>query len=325
MLKRYFVAIGTMAMLIVLAYAGSTVLGSQSVESTIVTAAPLPAGARSHRSDMPRLAPTFSPTPAATETPTPTATATPTTPPTATPRPPLPGAGPHMPGELIAQTSRYDVYVGINSLAASDVLALLPQVDQALDSAEERLGTRLQSRPSVGIFQPARRPIRGVRALAFTSEQRIELYYGAYEDPTGMVRVLVHELGHQLEATRYGDAVQQRADIILHEGLATWLADTCWLERSGGSTWPQRARTLRSQGRLLPIRRDPSGAAANDAYEGWAAFVDYLINTYGWDAFDDLYRSSSGRYPGSADYRLVYGADLDALVADWYAFLAAHD
>ena len=56
-------------------------------------------------------------------------------------------------------------------------------------------------------------------------------------------------------------------------------------------------------------------------YEGWAAFVDYLIAAYGWAAFDQLYCSGDGRYPGSATYQAVYGVGLNELVADWHRWL----
>ena len=41
--------------------------------------------------------------------------------------------------------------------------------------------------------------------------------------------VAAHELAHHLEAQRYGNAVQRRADTILHEGMATWIAGEYWL------------------------------------------------------------------------------------------------
>lgn len=226
-----------------------------------------------------------------------------------------------MAGELIERTARYDVYLGYDSLSQSTVAALLPRIDDGLDRAETLLGNRLQARTSLAFYRLGRRPIKGIRALALTEERQAQLFYAPYEEAEGAVRVAVHELAHQLEADRYGRENQKLADTILHEGLATWLTDAEWLAPTGSSSWRERGRTLRNAGRLRPIRADLGGAAANDVYEGWASFIDYLITTYGWAAFDDLYCSGTGRYPGSANYQLVYGAGLNDLVSDWHAWL----
>ncbi len=285
---------------------------------------PLPLQIQSVRRDLPRLQPTFVP-PTATLRPTTTPRPTATPVPTATPIPPLPGAGPEMAGELIERTDRYDVYLGYDSLPQGAVAALLPRIDGGLDRAEALLGTRLQARTSLAFYRLGRQPFAGVRALALTEERQAQLFYAPYEKPEGAVRVAIHELAHQLESDRYGVEKHKLADTILHEGLATWLAGDEWLAPTGSSSWRERGRVLRDAGRLRPIRADLGGAAANDVYEGWAAFVDYLIATYGWAAFDDLYRSGAGRYPGSASYQLVYGATLNDLVADWHAWLEAEE
>ena len=291
-----------------------------SFESTTITSRPLSSRAQSRRSEPIRLQPTMTPSSTPTR-PAPTPTGSPTPIPTATIVPALPGVGPDMAGERIVQASRYDVYLGISSLPAESVLAILPRIDAGLDAAEASLGTRLQARASVAFYRLARRPARGVRAQALTEERRLELFYAPEEDAGGAVRVAIHELAHQLEADRYGGDNQRLADTILHEGLATWLAGDEWLAPTGSASWRERGRDLMDQGRLRAIRSDPSGAAANDAYEGWASFVDYLITTYGWTAFDDLYCSGDGRYPGSADYRLVYDKPLDDLVDEWHGWL----
>lgn len=235
--------------------------------------------------------------------------------------PPLPGDGPTMPGELAIKTTHLDLYVGRWTFSADLVRTMSESIELALAEAEQLLGTQLQARTSVAFYRPSLSPISGVRGLAYTEERMIEVFYSPEEDPERAIAVVAHELGHQLEADRYGAAVQERADTILHEGLATWLASRRWLALRGAESWRERGRQLMDSGRLLSLLRDPPGSAANDAYDGWASFVDYLISTYGWVAFDDLYRSGRGRYPGSADYLLVYGRSLDELADDWRAWL----
>ncbi|MFN3374091.1 MAG: hypothetical protein ACK44M_11040 [Chloroflexus sp.] len=58
----------------------------------------------------------------------------------------------------------------------------------------------------------------------------------------------------------------------------------------------------------------------NTLYYQWASFVEYLLTTYGRDAFEQLYRTGAGT-PGSADYRGVYGTDITTLEVEWRAWL----
>ena len=152
--------------------------------------------------------------------------------------------------------------------------------------------------------------------MAYTSEGRVELYYRSDEDIGRATTVAMHELGHHLEAQRYGEAAQRRADTILHEGLATWIASIRWLDQCGATSWRQRGRQLRDTGiplRLLTAER----SGADTAYELWASFVDFLIQRYGWERFDVLYQSGRGRAPGSSNYQRVLGKPLDALADEW--------
>lgn len=84
----------------------------------------------------------------------------------------------------------------------------------------------------------------------------------------------------------------------------------------GGTTWKERAQQLQQAGiplRLLTAER----SGADNAYELWASFVDFLVERYGWEQFDALYRSGRGRAPGSSDYQQVTGKSLDELADEW--------
>jgi hypothetical protein len=156
--------------------------------------------------------------------------------------------------------------------------------------------------------------------MAYTDQGRVELYYRSGEDTGRAVTIAMHELGHHLEAQRYGEAAQRRADTILHEGLATWIASIRWLDQCGASSWKGHARQLRDAGiplRLLTAER----SGPDNAYELWASFVEYLVRQYGWKKFDALYASGRGRAPGSADYEGVLGKSLDELADDWRAWI----
>lgn len=230
----------------------------------------------------------------------------------------IPGDGPWMRGQRVAQTQRLDLYVGKGSFSADQIAALAPKFERVLRAAEDYFGTTLKHRISLGFYRAA--PKRGVRGMAYTSDGRVELYYRAGEDTGRAVTIAMHEMGHHLEAQRYGEQIQRRADTILHEGLATWIASIRWLDQCEADTWRQRARQLRAAGvplRLLTAER----SGADNAYELWASFADYLIRQYGWEKFDALYASGRGRAPGSADYQRVLGKSLDDLGDDWRAWV----
>jgi hypothetical protein len=232
----------------------------------------------------------------------------------------IPGDGPRMAGTLVAQTERLDIYVGKNTFSADQVAELAPLLERLLRKNEARFGTTLDRRLSIAFYRTALAPKRGVRGMAFTDSGRSELYYRPSEDIARAATVAAHELGHHLEALRYGEAAQRRADTILHEGMATWIAGHRWLAMCDAATWRERAGQLRDAGvplRLLTAER----SGADNAYELWASFVHFLTLRYGWEKLDALYMSGRGRAPGSANYQQVLGKSLDELADEWRAWI----
>jgi hypothetical protein len=228
------------------------------------------------------------------------------------------GDGPWMRGQLVAQTQRLDLYVGKNTFSAGQVADRAAKFERVLRAAEDYFGTTLTRRISLGFYSSP--PKRGVRGMAYTDEGRVEIYYRPDEDIGRATTVAMHEMGHHLEAQRYGEVAQRRADTILHEGLATWIASVRWLDQCDATSWRQRGRQLRDAGvplRLLTAER----SGADNAYELWASFVDYLVRQYGWKKFNALYVSGRGRAPGSSDYERVLGKSIDELSDDWRAWL----
>lgn len=229
----------------------------------------------------------------------------------------LPGDGPSMRGERVGQTAQLDFYVGKGTLTPDEVAWLVPNVEWALYVMESRFGERLRQRVSIGYYRPAKRNLRGI---AYTDEARCELYYSPGENPVRAVAVTAHELAHHLQYQRYGEALQRRADTILLEGAATWISGDSWLPMAGAKNWRERARQLRDSGVPL-VLMTAERYGANNAYELWASFVDYLLQTYGAFTYRDLYSSGRGRSLGSADYQGVLGKSLDELADDWRAWI----
>lgn len=232
----------------------------------------------------------------------------------------LPGNGPHMAGQHVAQTERLDIFVGSATFSPEQVAALAPQLEQLLRDNEQRLGSTLNYRVSLAFYRPALAPGRGTRGIAYTDRAQALVYYHPDEDIQRAATVAAHELAHHLQAQRYGEQVQRRSDSVLLEGMATWIVGERWLALSGAPSWKARARQIGDTG--IPLRLlDAQRYGTNNAYELWASFVDFLVERYGWEQLDALYRSGRGRAAGSSDYQGIVGRSFEELADDWRAWL----
>ncbi len=233
----------------------------------------------------------------------------------------LPGSGPALPGEFIYAGRRLDFYVGQATFSTNEVASMAIKAEYALSYMQRRFATELRSRVSVGVYPRSLSPGRGTRGVAYTyGATNVRIYYGASEDQHNALVILTHELAHALQAEAYGKEEQSRADIILLEGLASFISGEYWLSLSGAPSFHARARELYQagyRGNLATL----GGGSLDVAYDMWAGFVDYLTRTYGWDAFNTLYTSGRGRAAGSAPYQAVYGKSFQELVAEYYTTL----
>jgi hypothetical protein len=230
-----------------------------------------------------------------------------------------------MRGELVAQTARLDVYVGRGTFDADLVAEVAPALERMLLQDEQGFWpTRLDRRISIGFYSMGSAPSRGTRGMAYTADGRIEIYFRPGEDIRSAVTIASHELAHHLQYQRYGRAVQSRADTILHEGGATWIAGVRWLSEYDAQSWRGRAKALNEAGiPLVLVSAERYGA--DNAYELWASFVSFIVKRYGVEAYDELYASSRGRAPGSADYQGVLGASFKDLQAEWQEYVRTYE
>lgn len=233
----------------------------------------------------------------------------------------LPGRGVELPGELVVSGRRLDFYVGRNTFSAEQVAGMAIKAEHALGYLQKRFATQLSERVSVGVYTASQAPGRGTRGIAYTYGQKnVRIYYRPGEDEHKALVILTHELAHALQAEAYGREAQSRADIVLLEGLASFISGDYWLSLSGAESFQARARELYQagySGNLAAMGRKNSDVA----YDMWAGFVQYLASTYGWDKFNVLYVSGRGRAAGSADYVGVYGKTFHELAEEWYATL----
>lgn len=159
-------------------------------------------------------------------------------------------------------------------------------------------------------------PQCALHGAAYTQTREVHVTTCATIPPARTVNILAHEFVHQLAHDYFGEA-HLHSDPILLEGWATWGAGRYWL---GGS---QDFRTFLGGQAPLPLIATHLGKPAaemNMLYYQWASFVEYLLVTYGREAFDAVYRSGNG-VVGSADYHGVYGIDLATLEAAWRTWL----
>jgi hypothetical protein len=233
----------------------------------------------------------------------------------------LPGSGPALPGEFVYAGRRLDFYVGQRTFSADEVASMAIKAEHALSYMQRRFATELRTRVSVGIYPRSLSPGRGTRGIAYTyGATNVRIYYGAGEDQHNALVILTHELAHALQAEAYGKEEQSRADIVLLEGLASFISGEYWLSLSGAPSFQARARELYQAGYRGNLATLGNGSL-DVAYDMWAGFVDYLTRTYGWDKFNALYVSGRGRAAGSAPYQAVYGKSFQELVAEYYATL----
>jgi hypothetical protein len=270
------------------------------------------------------------PPPAEEITPTPTPTPTPQPTPTPTPRPACqgnPGEGQGVSGDIVYSGWCIDMYVNGGTFPSETVASFGEQTEEILDYIMQRFNQPLVHRVAVGFYSRSHAPSRNTRGIAWSDRNYLHLFYNSDEDTHKALAILVHELAHQLQADMYGGDVQRKADLVLLEGLATWISGTYWLDMYGSSSWQEHAHMLMQNGYDCNLDRGGDNLASaayrysdpDVAYELWAGFVDYLITTYGWDSFHALYASGTGRAPGSANYQGVYGKSFGELANEWRA------
>jgi hypothetical protein len=196
-----------------------------------------------------------------------------------------------------------------------DVLAA--DLKQALDYVTKRFGSLPTSHFNAVV---AREDSCNLHGVAHTEERTVQVSTCNDISRLRAVAIMAHEFAHQLAQDRYGPA-HLSADLILAEGVATWGAGEYWL--SGQPDFRSFVRGQRDSGVFYPLATDYTGmgiGAMNALYYQWASFVDFLITTYGREKFDQVYVAGQGA-PGSADYRGVYGRELDVLEQEWQAWL----
>jgi hypothetical protein len=261
-------------------------------------------------------------TPTLTAMPSPAASATPTAVPT-----PIFLEGepaPQLEGELAMQTYSLDLYRLPGAISAETIQQLALPAESSILTGSQELGAMLTGRIAVR-FEPAQSGACAIRGLTLSNERTIRLFYEPDVDPNRILSILAHEFFHQLQHDYYGEYAHRRSDVILLEGMAVWGSRAYFRDEQGRYLYQERAKQALREGRLLPLttslEADCRTTTRNDMYNQWASFVDYLLTTYGREKLDAVYRDSTGRPAGSANYLGVYGKRLADLESEWVDWL----
>jgi hypothetical protein len=159
-----------------------------------------------------------------------------------------------------------------------------------------------------------------LRGAAYTQDRRAHVFTCNDLPSSRAVAILAHEFVHQLAADHYGDS-ERTADTLLAEGLATWAAGKYW--RGDHPDFRSYVRAQRAAGVSYPLQAKTTVAdseAMDAIYYQRASFVLFLIDTYGREMFDEVYRTGNFA-AGSASYNTVYGMSIDQLEKKWQDWL----
>jgi hypothetical protein len=243
---------------------------------------------------------------------------------TATPAPLLGGEpAPKLAGELAMRTYSLDLYRGEGGLTAATVRRLGMPAEEAAVRGSAIVGGFFTGRVAISFEAPQQGPC-ALRGITLSNQRTIRLFYAPGTDTARVTGILAHELFHQLQHDYYGERDHRKADVILLEGMAVWGTAIYFLTETGEPQYRERVREALQADQILPLttslEADCRTSTRNNIYNQWASFVEYLITGYGREQFDALYRSSTGRPAGTANYRRVYGKSFAELEREWLAW-----
>lgn len=198
------------------------------------------------------------------------------------------------------------------------------ELEQQMRVAYKYVLQRLGSDVKDGIYVQVKLSSKqgcNLNALADTNSRIITIYTCNEISIDKVTSIFAHEAGHQVAHDFYGQS-HLNADHILLEGFATWLAGKYWL----GDNF-QNFRDFFTENYLHTLNSpfilnayDRSYQEMNILYYKWASFIEFLIQEYGWDKFNQLYKSGQ-KVPGSANYMDIYEKSLNELIFEWDKWL----
>lgn len=226
----------------------------------------------------------------------------------------------HPPARWLTTESECCVFNYLSGTAAErDIEQVKDIADNAVRSVEESLERTRQNKIVFNLIN------RLLGHGGFASEVVTLSYLDRDYAGGGLDNVFRHEAAHVL-IRQTGNTGNMRPSII-EEGLATYIA--------GGHFKPEPL-TARMVGVLALNRYIPLQPLADDFYRSQheigylqgAALIEYLVDTYGWDQFEQMLGAfQSSNSPAAtldAGLRFAYGKSLAQIEFEWLAYLQLH-
>lgn len=201
------------------------------------------------------------------------------------------------------------------SPAERDIELITAAAEDAVQFVEEKLGREQEGRMEFNLID------RLLGHGGFASETVTITHIDRDYAGGGLENVFRHEAAHVLNRQNGGSRPS-----LVEEGMATYIA---------GGHFKEEPFEPRMVGLLALDRYIPLAELADNFYtsqheigylEG-AAFITYLVDTYGWDKFTALLGSFQSAAAESAmldgGLRLTYGRSLAEMESDWLAHLRA--
>lgn len=199
--------------------------------------------------------------------------------------------------------------------AERDIVSIEAAADKAITYVEAGMGRELSSKLTFNLIN------RLLGHGGFAADTVTISYLDRDYAGGGLENVFRHESTHVLDRQMGG----ARPSVIT-EGLATYVAGGHFKNEP----FAPRAAGLLAQKHYIPLRQladDFYNSQHETGYLEGAAFIMYLVDTFGWDRFVTLLGAFQPAPKDSAmldaGLRLTYNKSLDELEADWLVYLRA--
>ena len=218
------------------------------------------------------------------------------------------------------------------SITDRDVHRYSGRMQDELERVSDRLDVEVPQIVKVN-FSPPRTvgpngecPARGYYVL---DTNAISVLASPETEDSQIYGAAAHEFGHMVSTNLFRGFPP---DSILAEGMATWLGSEAWVEWHGFGSMDDAVRAFVDEEIYIPLSEshvvDTPGMSEAECwkrrdvrYTSWAGFVGFLIDRYGMDALEELWKAdaSSSSDPGEIyeHYEVVLGSTLEDLESQW--------
>ena len=246
-----------------------------------------------------------------------------------------------LPGIQALESEHFDFYVK-DGYRPVDLAAFSDTAEAIYDEVIGRMAAGSPQRIILSFQQPDDVPC-AARGWTFVDDigPRMTIFVNDQTEDIQIRGVLAHELAHVFHITGYERELAGERNLT--EGLATWITRDYWTAWKQTGSLDEMVRGYLTTGEYIPLEdadvfsayprqdvRPPDDCQAlrDQLYTQWAAFTGYLLEEYGWAAFEELMASAAPEIKDNgevlvhpADYLGVYDKGLEELEGEWLSTL----